>query len=136
MNLSREDCQRKKCLLCETKKYTGKYLTQECSRRNLVYETRCITCEEREIEKIEKETVGDEEKRKERKRKMKLYKYVGETACSTFERAWEHQNDIDQLKHSSHLLQHLMDAHEEEDMESIRFRVRVIKFTKSSFLIE
>ena len=79
-----QDCGRQKCLLCETKKYTGKHLGQECTRRNLVYETRCITCEERENKKIEEETAGDDKKGNERKQKMKLYKYVGETARSVY----------------------------------------------------
>ena len=38
------------------KRYTGKNLKQKCKKRNLVYETFCITCEKREIQKIEEET--------------------------------------------------------------------------------
>ena len=53
------DCGRDKCLLCETKLYTGKLLKQECDRRNLVYETVCITCEERDTEEIEKDERDD-----------------------------------------------------------------------------
>ena len=54
--------------------------------RNLVYETRCSTCEEKELRKIEEE--GDEEEEKKRKiYKIKIFKYVGETARREEQRA-------------------------------------------------
>ena len=55
------------------------------------------------------ETEGDEKGRKEKIRNMKIYKYVGETARTCFERTQEHLNDIDQLKTSRHMLKHLID---------------------------
>ena len=39
-----EDCQRERCLLCETKQITGKKNTQDCRKRNCVYETKCLKC--------------------------------------------------------------------------------------------
>ena len=48
-------CDRPNCMLCETKTRTGKNLKQDCSKRNLVYETKCQTCEGREIEKKEED---------------------------------------------------------------------------------
>ena len=44
------DCGREDCLLCLTKAATGKNKTQDCTRRNLVYETWCINCLERDEE--------------------------------------------------------------------------------------
>ena len=46
-----KDCERDECLQCETKIEAGVGVTQDCSRRNCVYETWCGTCEEREKEK-------------------------------------------------------------------------------------
>ena len=130
-----ELCERAGCLLCDTKKYTGKNLRQECEKRNLVYETYCITCEEREIERIETETEGDEKMRKSRIEKIKRYKYIGETCRSVYERALEHLSDMEQLKPGSHLLQHILDVHEheQEDQEEVRFGVKIRQFSKSSF---
>ena len=48
-----QDCGREMCMLCQTKRYTGKHLTQDCFRRSLVYETWCISCQEKEMDKIE-----------------------------------------------------------------------------------
>ena len=109
------DCERKGCLLCQTKLRTEKNLGQDCHKRNLVYETWCITCLEREEEQIEREHAGNKEKIKEEKSKIKKFLYVGETARSIFERAIEHHNDIAQLKTSSHMLRHLLESHEDEE---------------------
>ena len=36
-----EDCNREKCFICSTKQKTEKNLSQDCSKRNVVYETWC-----------------------------------------------------------------------------------------------
>ena len=54
------DCQRKECILCETKLKTGKRLKQNCSARNVTYETWCGTCEDRDREKLEQEKTVEE----------------------------------------------------------------------------
>ena len=46
------DCQRNRCLLCETKNSLGKYENQDCKKRNVVYETWCETCRLEEEEKL------------------------------------------------------------------------------------
>ena len=48
-----QDCGREKCLLCITKKRTGKYLSQDCYRRSLIYETWCDTCLEKDTREAE-----------------------------------------------------------------------------------
>ena len=58
-----QDCDRKNCLLCITKTRTGKLTTQECSKRNIVYETSCATCEEIQLEELENSELEDQEKR-------------------------------------------------------------------------
>ena len=80
-----QDCQRTNCLLCLTKKSTEKYTTQECTKRSLVYETWCRTCEEQEIQKIEEQQDVSEQEMKQQKAQIKLHKYIGETSRSTYE---------------------------------------------------
>ena len=74
-----------------------------------------------------------EKKKNDMKAKIKRYKYAGETNRSTFEQAREHLGDMDQLKPGSHFLKHLIEIHEDEEKENVRFWIRVVKFTRSSF---
>ena len=60
-----QDCQRTNCLLCITKQRTEKNQMQDCHKRNLVYETRCITCENKERERIENTESTEQEKREQ-----------------------------------------------------------------------
>ena len=62
---SGQDCEREKCLLCETKSKSEKKSTQSCSKRNLIYQTWCNDCKVKD----EKEISGDENK------KVALYTY-------------------------------------------------------------
>ena len=128
-----ELCERKDCMLCDSKTRSGKNLKQECTRRNLVYETRCHTCEEKEKRKIEQEEGKDEKEKRREIEKIKIFKYVGETARSVFERAREHKNDIEQLKPCSHMLKHLLDQHEGENFGEIVFNLKVVRYCKSSW---
>ena len=43
---------------------TGKLMNQDCTRRNLVYETYCMSCEEQERERNEKEEDKDKSNEK------------------------------------------------------------------------
>ena len=47
------DCDRQDCLLCITKLRSGKNLSQNCHKRNAVYETWCETCKVRDETKAE-----------------------------------------------------------------------------------
>ena len=67
-----------------------------------------------------------------RKKKIKLYKYIGETARSIYERGFEHENDWENLKLDSHMLKHVLDKHE-NDEEQAESGIRAVKFTRSSF---
>ena len=125
------DCSRENCLLCITKQKTGKHMNQECTKRNVVYETWCMTCQEKEEKMIMEEY--KEEEWKERMKKMKIVKYIGESSRSCFERGWEHLNDMASLKSTSHMLRHLVTCHEDADFSDIQFGMKVAKFTRSSF---
>ena len=104
---SGEQCNREECLLCETKMVTGKGLTQNCTSRSVLYETWCENCEksDREVE-IAKGNTGDS---------VPLYKYVGETSRSVFERGLEHSRDSRLYSTSSHFLKHYLDRHVGEE---------------------
>ena len=149
---SGQNCSRESCWLCETKLITGKNTNQDCTRRNLVYETYCMSCEEKDgkaAEQGEKEegrkeqteregggevpTQAESALKKETKNETKLYKYLGETCRSVWERSAEHLADLRNLSPTSHLLKHILDVHEGEDMERVRFGIRVVKYTRTAF---
>ena len=123
---SGQNCTRIKCWLCATKLKTGKNLRQECNKRNLVYETYCMSCEERDGKQRGEEGENEENQ-------TKLYKYLGETCRSVWERAGEHLADLKSLNPTSHLLKHILDRHETENWEEIEFGIRVVKFTRTPF---
>ena len=127
-----EDCTRVGCLHCLTKIKTGKYKTQCCKKRNLIYETWCRSCEEKEVEEI-KAITDDDKERKEKISKMKLHKYIGESSRSIFERGFEHQNDKEQLSSKSHMLKHCIEQHREKKAEDIEFGIRVVSFCRTPF---
>ena len=122
-----EHCGRNRCLLCTTKAETGKSNSQDCRQRNIVYETTCLTCTEKQDLETE-DRYGEEGKKKvdEEKRRTRRFIYIGESNRSAYERGLEHQNDMPACKTSSHMLRHLIDQHEEEEenWESIRFRMQ------------
>ena len=126
-------CERPDCMLCETKMRTNKNLKQECNKRNLVYETKCQTCYDRDTEKIEKDESKDEKEKKKLKENIREYKYIGETARSIYERTREHLSDMQQLKPCSHLLKHVLDQHEDEKPEEIVLNARVLSYCRSSY---
>jgi hypothetical protein len=65
--------------------------------------------------------------------KTKLYKYIGESSRSCYERGWEHQGDCDQLKPGSHMLKHILDKHEGKQPGEVIFMMKALRFHKSAF---
>ena len=63
----------------------------------------------------------------------KLYKYLGETCRSVWESAGKYLADLKSLNPTSHLLKHILDKHEEEGIDEIKFGIRVVKFTRTPF---
>ena len=76
----------------------------------------------------------DEEETKEaRKREVPLYKYIGESSRSIYERGLEHLRDMEELKADSHMLKHYFAKLTEEELEDKEFGVRIIKQATSAF---
>ena len=83
------DCGRLNCLLCRTKQQTGNQKTQECTKRSVCYEIWCRECVEKEEKEIDEREDIMEDQKKVEKRKIKRYKYIGESCRSVYERALE-----------------------------------------------
>ena len=126
------DCERENCLLCYTKLRTEKLRTQECHQRNIVYEKRCLNCEEQEHHRIDQLEITEHEKR-ELKKKIMIYKYIGETSRSSFERGWEHLNDLARLSTSSHMLKHILTEHSDSEIKDVKFGMKILRTCRSSF---
>ena len=62
-----------------------------------------------------------------------MYKYIGETAKSAFERGANHTYDRKNLDLGSHMLKHSIEHHEGADPEDVTFHMKVLKYHKSSF---
>ena len=45
------DCQRPNYFLCFSKMISDKDKTKDCTKRKILYEIRCLTCEKREVER-------------------------------------------------------------------------------------
>ena len=121
-------------MLCATKKELGLTNSQDCRKRHCVYETTCLRCNERQDKEVEAKYNKEGKKRiDEEKRKIRRYKYIGETNRSCYERGLEHLNDAEACKTSSHILKHLIDVHEEEDWDNVKFGMKVIKSMKNAF---
>ena len=102
--------------------------------KTLHHETWCITCEEREKEKIDKEYCQeDESTRRKMYEKIRLHKYIGESSRSMYERGLEHQRDLEEMKKESHMLKHNFDKHAGEDLENMKFGARIVKAARSAF---
>ena len=127
-----KDCERAGCLLCLTKMKTGKDMDQDCTQRCLVYESWCMTCEDKEIKRIEDDE-EDEKTKNEKIRNIVKYVYIGETSRSIYERGLEHMNDKENLKKDSHMIKHYFDKHEGEELEKMEFGIKIVKNTKTAF---
>ena len=75
----------------------------------------------------------DEKRMREELEKMRIFKYIGETSKSCYERGLQHLSDAEQLKPSSHMLKHLLESHEEENSEDIKFGMKIRATAKSAF---
>ena len=129
-----EDCQRDGCLLCLTKRETGKFLDQDCTKRCITYETWCITCERREQKRIDEEHPEEDEKaRMKRYQQIRLFKYIGESSRSIYERGLEHLRDLEELKTDSHMLKHFCEMHTGEEIKDMKFGCRILKQSQTAF---
>ena len=63
----------------------------------------------------------------------RLYKYIGESSRSCYERGWELQADCGQLKPGSHMLKQIIEKHGGKHPGEVKFKMRAVKFHKSEF---
>ena len=127
-----KDCGRPNCFLCSTKSLTGKETNKDCTKKNVVYEIVCLSCEQREKDRIENLELEDHEKA-ELVRNVKKYKYIGETSRSMYDRGYEHLDKLATLNSDSHMLKHMVTEHEGEDFHNVKWGMFVRKFVRSSF---
>ena len=120
-----QDCERVDCPMCETTMQVEGAKGQDCSKRNVLYLTWCQDCKDRDEKKAidEGRDPGN----------VPLYKYLGESARSSYERGIEHQNDRRLMSTGSHMMKHLMKNHREEDHDKIKFRMCVLKYHCSAY---
>ena len=50
-----------------------------------------------------------------------------------FERSWEHVTDYENLSTKSYMLKHAVEVHSEEELNNIKFGIKIIKTAKTSF---
>ena len=127
-----QDCGRPNCFLCSTKILTGKEQNKDCTKKNVVYEIVCLTCEDREKEKVENLEL-DDEKKAELMRNVRKHKYIGETSRSMYDRGFEHLDKLASLNSNSHMLKHIVAEHENEDFQHVKWGMFVRKFVRNSF---
>ena len=165
---SERDCERDDCMICRTEGSKK----GSCRRRNILYETFCITCSklmlenERKFEEIirevnnekevevggEKEVGGEREKEsekendedrnrelisietenKEEERENHLFKYIGESSRSGYERGVEHWDQFIRLDERSHILKHYLRYHRNTDKEELEIGMKVKATFKSA----
>ena len=128
-----KDCRRPNCLLCSTKVRTGKELNKDCSKRNITYEIKCLTCETKMLEEIELEAGDDNEKRKELEKNLQVPKYIGESSRSAYERGFEHLDMLARLSSKSMMLKHILAVHENKDMSEIEWGMSITSYKRSAF---
>ena len=147
-----EDCCRNDCIMCGSAGENEK--KGQCKKRNVVYETYCLLCEEKErnVEKEKKlyseiinsqeknvekgesrkrkrisNEKGESEKERKEKRGRKEYstKYIGETGRSGYERGIEHVRDFENCEETSHLLKHYIIFHKDVKKSEMKFGMRL-----------
>ena len=62
-----------------------------------------------------------------------LYRYIGETSRSVFERGGEHKKDLKYRHTKSHMLRHIVEKHPGVDPDTVEFKIKVLSNHKSAF---
>ena len=119
------NCQREDCMVCHTREQTGEGRGKACHKRNILYETWCGTCQERDREKAEREERDPEV--------IPLYKYIGESSRSSFARGKNHMDDMRLLSPGSHMLKHFLDKHQEEELSKMKFHMRILAYKRTAY---
>ena len=119
------DCKREECLICQTREKTGEGKGMSCWKRNILYETWCETCKDRDEKRAEE--AGDDPE------DISLFKYIGESSRSGYLRDKNHQDDARLLSTSSHMLKHFLTEHMNENPRDMIFRMKILCFKRSAF---
>ena len=127
------DCQRPNCFICTTKIITGRDKNKDCTRRNINYEIKCLTCENEDLARIEEEAGDNLELKKQLEEKMQTPIYVGETSRSGYERGFEHLDMLATLSSNSVMLRHMLLKHGERDMSEIKWGMRITSYNRTAF---
>ena len=131
-----QDCKRDGCFTCEVATKIEGCSFKNCRQRSIIYETWCETCKKRKQKELKenKENIDKEKKRiREHEKENSVYRYIGETSRSSYERGSEHKKDLKYRRTRSHLLRHCVEAHENEDPDEIEFGMKVVSSHKTSF---
>ena len=73
------------------------------------------------------------EKQRDKIKKIKLSKYIGETSRSAYERGLEHLKDFEDIKVESHMIKHYIENHEGEGMAEMEFGMRIVRKPRTAF---
>ena len=129
-----QDCGRPNCFICSTKSITGKDRNKDCTKKNVLYEIKCLTCEKKEHTRIDQLEHLDETTKDEMKKQANTAKYIGETSRSGYDRGYEHLDKLASLSSSSHMLKHMVDKHDGEDFSKIQWGMFIIKYLRTAFI--
>ena len=94
-------------------------------KRNVIYETWCETCQERDGKQAEKDGKV--------KGSVSLYKYIGESSRSSYLRGKNHLDDARLLPTGSNMLKHYLDKHQEDPLEDMIFRMKILCFKRKAY---
>ena len=72
-------------------------------------------------------------KRKRIDERDEVFRYIGETSRSAWERAEEHWKDLEFKRPKSHMLRHVVEHHQGVEPEKIDFRIQILSSHRSAF---
>ena len=134
------DCKREECFTCEGGTKYERCKFKNCRQRSVLYETWCETCRKKDLEEDraekkeeENEKNGGRKRNREKEKEEEIYRYIGETSRSTFERGSEHRKDLKYRRTTSHLLRHCVEVHENVDPDTVEFGMRMISAHRTAF---
>ena len=64
---------------------------------------------------------------------MKIFKYIGESNRSAYERGFEHLQALGNMEKGSHMLRHILEKHENQDFSEVKWHMNILEYTRSAF---
>ena len=94
----------------------------------------CLEKDRRTMEDSEEYKAMEDETMKKRKlENIPRYKYLGESSRSAYERGKEHQKALEKLDKDNHLMKHVANFHQGEEMSDVRFGLKILSHPRSAF---